>query len=71
MMSTEQTVGQRIRAMREKRGWTQAQLGEKAYLDHTAVSRIEHDRVTPTRRTLRDIAEAFSVPVEELTGDKG
>ncbi len=70
MMATEQTVGQRIRAMREKRGWTQAQLGEKAYLDHTAVSRIEHDRVRPTRRTLRDIAEAFGVPAEELTGDK-
>ncbi len=69
MTGTQQTVGQRVRALREQRGWTQAQLGERADLDHTAVSRIEHDRVKPTRRTLRDIARALDVPVEELTGN--
>ncbi len=63
----EQTIGRRIKVLREERGWTQRQLGERCDLDHTAVSRIEHDRVRPTRRTLRDIARALGIPVEELT----
>lgn len=53
-----------------ERDWTQAELGERADLDHTAVSRIEHDRVKPTRRTLRDLVRAFDVPVEQLTGEQ-
>ena len=69
MTGTQRTVGQRVRSLREQRGWTQAQLGKRADLDHTAVSRIEHDRVKPTRRTLRDIAQALDVPVEDLMGE--
>lgn len=69
-MATEQTIGQRVRELRLERDWTQAELGERADLDHTAVSRIEHDRVKPTRRTLRDLVRAFDVPVEQLTGEQ-
>lgn len=68
MQTVSETVGQRIKRLREERGLSQAALGSRCDMDHTAVSRIEHDRVKPTRRTLRDVARALEVSVDDLTG---
>jgi transcriptional regulator with XRE-family HTH domain len=49
-------------ALRDKRGWTQAELGERAGKPQNVISRIENpDYGRFTLRTLLDIAAAFDV----------
>lgn len=52
--------------LRRDRGWTQAQLGEKARLSPAAVGKIERGVAYPRTLTLHDLADALEVPVGEL-----
>ena len=52
--------------LRRDRGWTQAQLGEKAELSPAAVGKIERGVAYPRTLTLHDLADALEVPVGEL-----
>lgn len=52
--------------LRRDRGWTQAQLGEKAELSPAAVGKIERGVAYPRTPTLHDLADALEVPVAEL-----
>ena len=65
-MTEAETVGQRIRRLREERGLSQTELARLTDLDHTAISRIENGRTNPTRRTLRDLARGLKTNPEEL-----
>lgn len=62
------TVGERIRAARERAGLTQQQLGqrlgEKTFQN---VSNWERGRRNPKAETLRKISEAIGCPLSELT----
>ncbi len=60
------TVGQRIKAMREARGWTQGQLAAFAGVSRSAVSLIEAGRREPERTTYSKIAAAFGVGLDDL-----
>ena len=69
------TTGDLIRAARDERGWTQAELARRmgAELHEVeslvrSISRWESG-VEPKRRALRRAAAAFQVPVAELLGD--
>lgn len=61
------SAGERIRKLRKSRGWTQDELAERAGMNGRHLSRFETGQLEPPLRTLRRIAEAFEVPVEELT----
>lgn len=51
-----------IRAMRDRRGWTQAQLGQKADMPQTVISRIENlGESILSIKTLLRLASAFDV----------
>lgn len=67
-MLRSETTGERVRRLREALGWSQVELGSATDIDHTAISRLEHDRVRPSHRTLRDVASALGVSVEYLRG---
>jgi len=55
-------VAFQVAALREKRGWTQAQLGRRAEKPQNVISRIENPEYgKATIRTLLDIAAAFDV----------
>lgn len=58
--------GRRIRALREERGLTQEELGEKADLDPTYISGIERGRRNPTVVILGRLSRAFQVSISEL-----
>lgn len=55
-----------MRDLREQRGWSQAQLAERADLDITYVSGIERGRRNPGLTVLDDLARAFGLPLPLL-----
>ncbi len=59
-------VGERIRALRKERGWSQEELGEKADLHHTYVGAIERGEKNASIDTLDKIADALSVVIVDL-----
>lgn len=60
-------VGQRIRALREARGWNLERVAfESGLASKGHLSDIEHGRVVPTVATLRTLAEHFGVEVLDL-----
>lgn len=62
------SFGERIKALRQERGFSQRALAEKAGLDFTYLSKIENDRLehTPSIKTILDLARALGVDELEL-----
>ena len=64
------TLGQRIRALRRARDWTQEELAQRAHTANRYLSALEKDRVpSPGRDLLQRLATALGVPVSELLGE--
>lgn len=59
-------LGERVFALRNKKGWTQAELAEKLDTQHTAVRRIEKGQVNSTINMLRKIAKELGVSITDL-----
>lgn len=60
------TTGERIRAARKQKNWTQKQLGEKCGMADSAIRRYEIGKGRPKFETLQRIADALQVPVFSL-----
>jgi|ERR1043166_6485962 transcriptional regulator with XRE-family HTH domain len=58
----------RLRQLRETRGLTQAELGEKAGLPAASISHFETGIRTPGTTTLQRLADALEVRVDYLLG---
>ena len=65
-----ETIGKKIKYLREKEGFTQTELGKRLGLSDKAVSTWENDIKVPRMATLRKISELFGVPVGYLVGEK-
>lgn len=65
-----QTLGTRLKAEREKRGWTQEVLARKAGVGATTITDIETGRSRATTK-LVDIARALAVNPQWLETGKG
>ena len=57
--SIKKLVGQRIRELREKKGWSQEKLAEHADLDRTYIGRIERGEKNIGLENLVKIARAL------------
>ena len=57
-----------VREARDRRGWTQAVLAERAGLSRAEVSAIETGRAVPATSAALALARALGVGVEELFG---
>jgi len=66
MTTMEAEIGSRIRAIRQERGLTQAELAGRT-LSESYVSLIERGKRQPGPRTLQAIAERLELTVDELT----
>lgn len=64
------TLGNRIKHLREKNGYTQAEFGKLLGLSDKAVSTWENDLKIPRMSTLQNIADVFCVPTSYLIGEK-
>jgi len=65
------TIGDKIKKLRRERNWTQDYLGEKIGIHGRHISRYENNKVRPSIKALKKLAEAFELSVDELTYDEG
>lgn len=62
-------ISHRIRQEREKRGWNQAELSNRAFGNEGRTSDISHwesGKRLPSLPNLYALAEAFAIPVHDL-----
>jgi len=62
-------IGKRIRDVRQKAGWTQAEAARRAGMSQAQWARYEADGRSPTVGTLARIARAVNVSIGELLGE--
>jgi len=67
MIDEKQTLlGRRIRALRNMKGWTQEELGQRADVNYKFIGEIERGRQNPSLNVLYKIATAMQVDLPEL-----
>jgi len=59
-------IGSRLRAARERKGWTQEHLGAAAEVSTRQIQRIEAEACLPSGETLMALASALGTDVSEL-----
>lgn len=64
-----ETIGKRIRHMREQAGLTQETLASSARVGRITLIRIERGEQSPRYDTLLAIAKAFNLPIQRLLAD--
>ncbi len=69
LLAYRRHVGDRMRDTRQRVGFTQQALAERAGLDKQAVSLIENGHQSPRLDTLWHLARAMGVSVAELVDD--
>jgi len=58
----------RIRILREEKGWTQAKLGNLLNVKDSAISKYETEKIPLTAETLKRLSEIFDVSVDYILG---
>ena len=62
-------LGERLRQLRKKKGWSQGKLSEKLDLTQKTISHYESLKRTPDYTILLEIARIFDVSVDYLLGN--
>lgn len=65
-------VGRRVRSLRDQRGWSRRELGERSGLSERFLAQIETGRGNPSLKSIAEIAAAFSLsPASLLSSASG
>ncbi len=62
----QEKFGRRIKALREKKGWTQNQLAEASGVPRTDLPQVEHGQLDITLATIHALAKGLGVKPAEL-----
>lgn len=62
------TLGEKLKSLREQRGWTQSQAAERLGISSQVVSNYERDYRSPDKETLSRIAKVFNCSLDWLLG---
>jgi transcriptional regulator with XRE-family HTH domain len=62
----EERLGERIREIRNCKGFTQKQMAEKSKLNINTLSMVEKGKTSPSIGTLQRLARALDVPIAEF-----
>lgn len=65
-MSIAKIIGDRIRAYRNQKGWSQEYLAEKADVHHTYIGQLERGEKNATIESISKIAGALGVSLSRL-----
>lgn len=60
------SIGRRVVALREKRGWSQVELAKRSGLNSQTVHRIEHGVSDASVKSRQGLAKAFGIAVAQL-----
>jgi len=66
VQAIQQKVGARVRALRKKRGWSQDVFADRTGLHRAHVGEIERGESNVTLQTLKILADARDVRIEDL-----
>ncbi len=65
--NNNETIGDKIKQLRNKQGLTQDELARKANLPYTTLTKIETNVITkPTIQTVVKIANGLGISIDEL-----
>jgi transcriptional regulator with XRE-family HTH domain len=60
-----------LKALRKRRALSLSELAQMSNVSRVTINRIENGKQKPLPRTIRRLAKALQVGVEELTSDPG
>jgi putative transcriptional regulator len=60
------TVGNRVKALRTERRWTQEQLAERVGVSRQSINSIERNRYVPSLPLALKFAREFELPTDEI-----
>jgi len=63
------TIGERLRALREEKNFSQGEIEERTGLLRSYISRVENGHTVPAVETLEKFARALEVPLYQLFYD--
>lgn len=63
------SLGNKIKQLRQEKGWSQDELAFHAGIDGRQISRYENNKVTPSVDVVIKLARAFDVSVDHLLID--
>ena len=66
MESLTKEIGERIRGYRNKKGWSQSELAERAGCHFTFIGSVERGEKVPTIDTVFKICKALELPMDVL-----
>ncbi len=66
MSDIVKTIGERLRIYRQRRGYSQAQLAEKANVHPTYIGQLERGEKNATIESIKKVAAALNLPLETL-----
>jgi transcriptional regulator with XRE-family HTH domain len=61
-----ESIGRRIRRMRQERGLTIQELADKVSVSYAMINSLELDRHAPNLFTVMDVAKVFNVSLDVL-----
>ena len=61
-------IGERIKELRAKKGYSQEQFAELANLNRVTIAKYEAGKIEPGAQALSRMADAFEISVDELLG---
>jgi transcriptional regulator with XRE-family HTH domain len=67
---TREELGQRLRELRQRRGWTQKYTAQKSGLAAATIQRLECGQFSPTLELFFKVAGAFGLPAGALLLDE-
>ena len=70
MTDDKDKIAAAVRHLRRRAGLTQAELAEKAGISRATLARVELAEVDPAASTLRALARALGVTVNDLFGEE-
>ena len=66
MQNSLETLGQRIRTLREETGLSQEKFAEKCEFDRTYISLLERGKRNPSYTNLLKVAKGFEISISDL-----
>jgi transcriptional regulator with XRE-family HTH domain len=67
IVDIREQFGERIRALRQERGWTQVEMADFLAMDRSYLSEIETGKKDPSLTMLRTLATGLSITISQLT----